>query len=59
MFLHLSFNISINEPEQIVDEIDLTAEFNKTTSSEEFRQSISATVNYTSDYHADILPLSS
>lgn len=43
------FNVSMDELEQIVEEIDPAAEFNKTMLAEEFRQSISSDGNYTSD----------
>lgn len=44
------FRISIDELEQLVDEIEPTAEFNKTILATEFRQSLSSDENYTSDY---------
>lgn len=43
------FRISIDELEKIVDEIEPTAEFNKTILAEEFKQSISSDENYTSN----------
>lgn len=47
------FSISIDELEKIVEEIDPSAEFNKTMLAEEFRQSISSDENYTSDFSID------
>lgn len=44
------FNISIDELENIVYEIEPTAEFTKTMLAEEYRQSISTSESYTSDY---------
>ena len=44
------FNISIDELEKIVYEIEPTAEFTKTMLAEEYRQSISTSESYTSDY---------
>lgn len=44
------FNISIDELEKIVEDIEPTAEFNKTMLAEEFRQSLSTDENYTSDF---------
>lgn len=46
------FYTSIDELEQIVNDIEPTAEFNKTMLAEEYRQSISSDENYTSDYGA-------
>lgn len=43
------FNVSMDELEKLVEEIDPAAEFNKTMLAEEFRQSISSEGNYTSD----------
>lgn len=43
------FNVSIDELERIVNELDPTAEFNKTMLAEEYRQSLSSNENYTSD----------
>ena len=43
------FQISIDELEKLINEIDPTAEFNKTMVAEEFRQSQSTNENYTSD----------
>lgn len=48
------FYTTIDELEQLVNEIAPTAEFNRTMLAEEFRQSISSANNYTSDYHMDI-----
>lgn len=47
------FKISINELETLVEEIDPSAEFNKTMIAEEFRQSISSDEIYSSDYSLD------
>lgn len=47
------FYTSIDELEQLVTEIEPTAEFNKTMLAEEFRQSLSTTENYSSDYNVD------
>lgn len=47
------FKVSMDELEAIVDEIDPSAEFNKTMLAEEFRQSISSDEVYTSDYTID------
>lgn len=47
------FNISLDEIEKIVEEIEPTAEFNKTMVASEFRQSISSEGNYTSTYQLD------
>ncbi len=47
------FKVSMDELETIVDEIDPSAEFNKTMLAEEFRQSISSDEVYTSDYTID------
>lgn len=44
------FNVSIDELEQIVTDIDPTAEFNRTMVAEEYRQSLSADENYSSNY---------
>lgn len=46
------FYTSIDELEQIVNDIEPTAEFNRTMLAEEYRQSISSDENYTSDYDA-------
>ena len=48
------FNVSIDELEQLVNEIEPTAEFNKTMLAEEFRQSVSSDDIYTSDYQIDM-----
>lgn len=45
------FYTTIDELEQLVNEISPTAEFNRTMLAEEFRQSISSNTNYTNDYH--------
>ena len=47
------FKISIDELETLVEEIDPSAEFNKTMIAEEFRQSISSDEIYSSDYSLD------
>ena len=47
------FKISIDELETLVEEIDSSAEFNKTMIAEEFRQSISSDEVYSSDYSLD------
>lgn len=44
------FNVSIDELEKIVTDIDPTAEFNRTMAAEEYRQSLSTTENYSSNY---------
>ena len=44
------FYSNVDELEQLVNEIDPTAEFNKTMLAEDFRQSISSDENYTSDF---------
>ena len=44
---------SIDELEKIVDEIEPTAEFNRTMVADEFRQSLSRASNYTSTYSSD------
>lgn len=43
------FKVSIDELEKLVNELDPTAEFNKTILAEEYRQSLSTDENYTSD----------
>ena len=43
------FQISIDELEKLINEIDPTAEFNRTMVAEEFRQSQSTNENYTSE----------
>ena len=45
------FNCTIDELEQLVHEIDPTAEFNKTMAAEEYNQSISSNENYLNIYH--------
>lgn len=47
------FRVSIDELEQLVNEIEPTAEFNKTMLAEEFRQSLSVDEPYTADYQFD------
>lgn len=47
------FYTSVDELEELVTEIEPTAEFNKTMLAEEFRQSLSSDENYSSDYVAD------
>lgn len=47
------FKISIDELENIVDEIEPTAEFNKTMVAGEYRQSLSSDSNYTNSYSLD------
>lgn len=47
------FYTSVDELEQIVNEIEPTAEFNKTMLADEFRQSLSSNENYTTDYISD------
>lgn len=47
------FNVSLDELERIVQEIEPTAEFNRTIAASEYRQSISSEENYTSDYIFD------
>lgn len=47
------FKISIDELEKIVDEIEPTAEFNKTMVAGEYRQSLSSDSNYTNSYSID------
>lgn len=44
------FNVSLDELEQLVTEIEPTAEFNRTMAAEEFRQSQSTDSIYSSDY---------
>ena len=44
------FYVSIDDLEKIVTDIDPTAEFNRTMAAEEYRQSLSTTENYSSDY---------
>ena len=52
------FRISIDELESLVNEIDPSAEFNKTMVAEEFRQSISSNEIYSSDYHSSDIEFS-
>ncbi len=47
------FQISIEDLEKLVEEIEPTAEFNKTMLAEEFRQSQSSNENYTSEVEID------
>lgn len=47
------FYTSIDELENLVAEIEPTAEFNKTMLAEEFRQSLSSAENYSNDYVLD------
>lgn len=47
------FKISIDELEKIVDEIEPTAEFNRTMVASEYRQSLSSDSNYTNSYSID------
>lgn len=47
------FNVSLDELEQLVTEIEPTAEFNRTMAAEEFRQSQSTEENYSSNYNFD------
>lgn len=47
------FQISIEDLEKLVEEIEPTAEFNKTMLAEEFRQSQSSNENYTSEFEID------
>lgn len=49
------FRVSVDELEQLVSEIEPTAEFNKTMLAEEFRQSLSSDELYTSEYHDDFI----
>ena len=44
------FNVSLDELEQLVTEIEPTAEFNRTMAAEEFRQSQSTDSVYSCDY---------
>lgn len=48
------FYSSADELEAIVNEIDPTAEFNKTMMATEFRQSLSSNETYTDDYRSDV-----
>lgn len=47
------FYTTVDELEQLVTEIEPTAEFNKTMLAEEFRQSLSSSENYSSTYILD------
>lgn len=47
------FRVTIDELEKLVAEIDPSAEFNKTMAAEEFRQSLSSDVAYTTEYESD------
>lgn len=47
------FYVTIDELEELVNEICPTAEFNKTMLAEEFRQSLSTDEVYSSDYALD------
>lgn len=47
------FKVSINELQQLVENIDPTAEFTKTMAAEEYRQSLSSNEVYTSDISFD------
>lgn len=47
------FKITIDELEQLVNEIEPTAEFNRTMIAEEFRQSLSNDSTYTTDFTLD------
>ncbi len=47
------FYATVDELETLVQSIDPTAEFNKTMIADEFRQSLSSTDNYTSDFSLD------
>lgn len=44
------FNVTLDELEELVTEIEPTAEFNRTMAAEEYRQSLSTTENYSNDY---------
>ncbi|MCM1365077.1 MAG: GIY-YIG nuclease family protein [Faecalibacterium sp.] len=48
------FNVSLDELEELVTNIDPTAEFNRTMAAEEYRQSLSTDEVYTSSYQSDI-----
>lgn len=48
------FQTTIDELEQLVNEIEPTAEFNRTMLAEEFRQSLSSDENYMSDFALDL-----
>lgn len=47
------FKVSIDELQQLVEEVDPTAEFTKTMAAEEYRQSLSTDKVYTSDISSD------
>ncbi len=47
------FKVSIDELQQLVEEVDPTAEFTKTMAAEEYRQSLSTDKIYTSDISSD------
>ena len=47
------FNVSIDELEELVNEICPTAEFNRTMLAEEYRQSLSSSEAYTSEYSTE------
>ena len=47
------FYTNVDELEELVNQIDPTAEFNKTMLAEDFRQSLSSDENYSNDYHAE------
>lgn len=47
------FYSTVDELEELVNEVDPTAEFNKTMLAEDFRQSISSDENYTDDFISD------
>ena len=47
------FKVSIDELEQLVNEIEPTAEFNRTMVASEFRQTLSTDSNYTTTYSID------
>ena len=44
------FNVTIDELEELVTEMEPTAEFNRTMAAEEYRQSLSTTENYSKNY---------
>lgn len=47
------FYTNVDELEELVNQIDPTAEFNKTMLAEDFRQSLSSDENYSNDYHVE------
>lgn len=47
------FYTNVEELEELVNQIDPTAEFNKTMLAEDFRQSLSSDENYSNDYHVE------